>query len=501
MASTSDHENPLLTGIEKKELANLLSNMPDKPTPFLSLSSDLSAHAVSETLPSAQRVPETPDDGCPSLLRSPTGVCDLGALQEDNDFFHIPDNLLLGETEKDDFELTKEISFPLSKSRLVNNMYIENKCALVNSMIVNFSETINLMKDMREQSQKIQQQLHDLGDKVNIPHLEPARQLRKYYYINIDVTSAMASIDDSERNLLTGVEKKQLAKLLPDTLDLSLSSALAFSDGNAINIQSDSSGNSSTLFAEVSEGTVPDFLRSPTGVCELETPQDGGELLNFPNELLLGDAEDDDLSCNMSIQSKCVLVNSMIAKSLSKTIDLMSNMREQSQKIQQQLHDLGDKVNIPHLEPAPELEIKEDEEGICTWPQIAPSPPPPNYRVIQKQTKSRRDCSGKQKFPSILHRLLLDLESMDDGSSIARFSPDGKAFVITDSVKFEKRVLSKYFPRMKNFSSFHRQLNLYDFERLSSHAKHAYYHALFRRDQPVCAALMRPTRIKGAFSK
>mmetsp|Transcript_7634 Transcript_7634/g.11103 ORF Transcript_7634/g.11103 Transcript_7634/m.11103 type:complete len:324 (-) Transcript_7634:97-1068(-) len=323
MASTSDHENPLLTGIEKKELANLLSNMPDKPTPFLSLSSDLSAHAVSETLPSAQRVPETPDDGCPSLLRSPTGVCDLGALQEDNDFFHIPDNLLLGETEKDDFELTKEISFPLSKSRLVNNMYIENKCALVNSMIVNFSETINLMKDMREQSQKIQQQLHDLGDKVN----------------------------------------------------------------------------------------------------------------------------------------------------------------------------------IPHLEPAPELEIKEDEEGICTWPQIAPSPPPPNYRVIQKQTKSRRDCSGKQKFPSILHRLLLDLESMDDGSSIARFSPDGKAFVITDSVKFEKRVLSKYFPRMKNFSSFHRQLNLYDFERLSSHAKHAYYHALFRRDQPVCAALMRPTRIKGAFSK
>jgi len=58
---------------------------------------------------------------------------------------------------------------------------------------------------------------------------------------------------------------------------------------------------------------------------------------------------------------------------------------------------------------------------------------------------------------------------------------------------------------MKNFSSFHRQLNLYDFERMggfcpSSCGKCAYRHKHFRRNQPEGASLMRPTRIKGVNS-
>jgi len=204
---------------------------------------------------------------------------------------------------------------------------------------------------------------------------------------------------------------------------------------------------------------------------------------------------------NSSIEKQHILLNGLIAKSLSETITLMDNMRHQSQKIQQQLEQLG------VLPCKPILKLKSEVEDVCTnthniFASWQPPLVPINNSIRQHK---RRRASGKETFPMKLHRLLLDLEHVDDGSSIATFLPDGSAFVIKDTCNFEKTVLKMYFPRMKNFSSFHRQLNLYDFERLGSfapvgQAKGAYSHTLFHRDQSAWAALMRPTRIKGGTS-
>merc|ERR1712224_914270 len=52
-----------------------------------------------------------------------------------------------------------------------------------------------------------------------------------------------------------------------------------------------------------------------------------------------------------------------------------------------------------------------------------------------------------------------------------------------------------YFPRMKNFSSFHRQLNMYDFQRVEKE-KGIYSHPLFVRNRPELAVFMKAIRSK-----
>lgn len=106
-------------------------------------------------------------------------------------------------------------------------------------------------------------------------------------------------------------------------------------------------------------------------------------------------------------------------------------------------------------------------------------------------------------FPSILHRLLMDLESMEGGREIACFTvPHGKSFIVKNLKRFESEVMPNYFPRMNRFASFQRQLNLYNFARISGNGpdRGAYCHQLFDRDHPALARTMRRTKIKGLFT-
>jgi HSF-type DNA-binding len=84
----------------------------------------------------------------------------------------------------------------------------------------------------------------------------------------------------------------------------------------------------------------------------------------------------------------------------------------------------------------------------------------------------RKGRSGK--FPHKLHQMLADLEQQDR-RDIASFMPHGRAFAIHKPAEFTKDIMPKYF-RMSRFNSFQRQLNLYDFQRISEgHDKGAYY--------------------------
>lgn len=120
--------------------------------------------------------------------------------------------------------------------------------------------------------------------------------------------------------------------------------------------------------------------------------------------------------------------------------------------------------------------------------------------LLREQGLSGPDdvTSLSESFPVKLHRLLLDLELQEGGTDIAAFLPNGIAFAVHNTTRFEGEVMRKYFPRMNRFASFQRQLNLYDFRRVNDGpARGAYYHPSFNRDFPVLCRAMKRTKIKG----
>lgn len=95
-------------------------------------------------------------------------------------------------------------------------------------------------------------------------------------------------------------------------------------------------------------------------------------------------------------------------------------------------------------------------------------------QAILSLPPDRRRKGRTGKFPQKLHQMLSDLEQQGR-NDIASFMSHGRAFAIHKPIAFAKEVMSKYF-RMSRFSSFQRQLNLYDFQRITDgNDKGAYY--------------------------
>ncbi|GAX09661.1 hypothetical protein FisN_19Lh128 [Fistulifera solaris] len=118
--------------------------------------------------------------------------------------------------------------------------------------------------------------------------------------------------------------------------------------------------------------------------------------------------------------------------------------------------------------------------------------------ILHKATPAEIKRKGRSgSFPQKLHQILQELERQEGGREIASFLPHGKAFAIHKPRDFVKTIMPKYF-RMSRFSSFQRQLNLYDFQRITEgRGKGAYYHDLFVKDKPMLASMMKRNKIKG----
>jgi hypothetical protein len=100
-------------------------------------------------------------------------------------------------------------------------------------------------------------------------------------------------------------------------------------------------------------------------------------------------------------------------------------------------------------------------------------------------------------FPQKLHQMLSDLQNEEGGIEIASFLHHGRAFAIHKPKEFVKKVMPKYF-RMSRFSSFQRQLNLYEFQRITEGPdKGAYYHELFAQGRPLLCTQIKRHKIKG----
>jgi HSF-type DNA-binding len=88
-------------------------------------------------------------------------------------------------------------------------------------------------------------------------------------------------------------------------------------------------------------------------------------------------------------------------------------------------------------------------------------------------------------FPIKLHRLLVELDRVPRLEGIVQFLPEGNAFEILDLARFKDVMMKRYFPRMKSFASFQRQLNNYCFRRLLNFPDRViYHHPNFHRDYP-----------------
>ena len=116
-----------------------------------------------------------------------------------------------------------------------------------------------------------------------------------------------------------------------------------------------------------------------------------------------------------------------------------------------------------------------------------------DYITSYSSKDYRLPVEGPESFPMVLHRALLSLENNPGGETVAAFLPDGLSFRIQNRTEFEKKCMRTFFPRMKGYASFQRQLNLYGFRRCMDGR---YWHECFARHDPSLLTEMRRIKIK-----
>jgi len=108
---------------------------------------------------------------------------------------------------------------------------------------------------------------------------------------------------------------------------------------------------------------------------------------------------------------------------------------------------------------------------------------------------ARRRGGAKITFPMKFHSLLASLPPTETSVS---WQEHGRAFKVMDRKCFAEEVLPKVFDYQCAYASFQRQLNIYNFMRLSTGPDAgSYYHPLFLRKRPDLCSLM-PRKVSEA---
>jgi len=107
--------------------------------------------------------------------------------------------------------------------------------------------------------------------------------------------------------------------------------------------------------------------------------------------------------------------------------------------------------------------------------------------------------SGHFEFPFKLHRLLEDAAA-EGKEDVVSWLPCDTAFRVHNRAEFEETILPRYFNGGRNILSFHRQLQIYGFERLTdrNHREEygGYWHAYFVRGEPGLSSMMKRRTVK-----
>jgi HSF-type DNA-binding len=100
-------------------------------------------------------------------------------------------------------------------------------------------------------------------------------------------------------------------------------------------------------------------------------------------------------------------------------------------------------------------------------------------------------------FPLRLQRILDKIEA-EGGDSVIGWCPHGRAFLVHDPHRLVHEVLPRFGIHQSRYSSFQRQLHMYNFVRLSAGPdKGAYYQEFFERGNPGQCWQMTRTRVNG----
>jgi hypothetical protein len=110
-----------------------------------------------------------------------------------------------------------------------------------------------------------------------------------------------------------------------------------------------------------------------------------------------------------------------------------------------------------------------------------------------------RQCSAvgvQVSFPLKLQRILDKLEA-EDKHDVVSWLAHGRAFLVHDPDRFVSEIMPMYFNQTK-YSSFQRQLHMYNFQRITAgQDKGAYHNSYFQRGKPALAIKMQRTRVNG----
>ena len=123
--------------------------------------------------------------------------------------------------------------------------------------------------------------------------------------------------------------------------------------------------------------------------------------------------------------------------------------------------------------------------------------------ILEPTNKTERDamslyysCQVTGPFPFKL-QILLRLVEMRGMQDIIGWQPHGRAFCIRKPTAFESGLMKNFFSQTQ-LTSFRRQLNLYDFKRITHGPDSGcYYHDMFMRGKPFHAYKIARTKVKG----
>jgi hypothetical protein len=105
------------------------------------------------------------------------------------------------------------------------------------------------------------------------------------------------------------------------------------------------------------------------------------------------------------------------------------------------------------------------------------------------------NCSINSSFPVKLYEMIQKIET-DGLAHVVSWQPHGRCFLIHEATTF-KHLMQNYF-KLSKIASFQRQLNLYDFQRLTVGVdKGSYYHELFLQNRPDLASQIQRIKVKG----
>ncbi|GFH58387.1 hypothetical protein CTEN210_14863 [Chaetoceros tenuissimus] len=113
----------------------------------------------------------------------------------------------------------------------------------------------------------------------------------------------------------------------------------------------------------------------------------------------------------------------------------------------------------------------------------------------KKVDRNHQNSQIKDPFPVILYDILENASTDPNIAKIVSWHPDGNRFRVHDRAAFETLIQPVHFPTQSDFASFRRQLNLYDYKRISKDLKEEdgyYFHPKFMRGKrPLCYQMCR----------